>query len=159
VRAHVLSGKGAYVPRGFEEALRIATPEGDVFLLPRAHPVHLDDGTISGATVILQDITRLHRFEELKNDLVATAAHELRTPMTSPRRAIHLCIGGGAGPLTPKQADLLYAAREECERLQSTVDELLDLARLQEGRVELRRRRVDVATLVRGAIEPLEPTA
>ena len=49
-----------------------------------------ETGEVVGATLILQDVTRLRRFDELKNDLVATVAHEFRTPLTSLRMAIHL---------------------------------------------------------------------
>jgi PAS domain S-box-containing protein len=76
VRAHVLGGKGAYSPKGYEEALRVVTEDGDRYLLPRATPVYDERESIVGATMILQDVTRLRRFDELKNDLVATVAHE-----------------------------------------------------------------------------------
>jgi signal transduction histidine kinase len=115
--------------------------------------VYLEQEGITGATVILQDVTRLHRFDELKNNLVATVAHEFRTPLTSLRMAIHLCLEEVAGPVTEKQADLLYAAREDCERLQSIVDELLDLARMQAGRIELQQLMTAPAALVDAAIE------
>jgi K+-transporting ATPase KdpC subunit len=108
---------------------------------------------IAGTTVILQDVTKLHRFDELKNDLVATVAHEFRTPLTSLQMAIHLCLEETAGPVTEKQADLLYAAREDCERLQTIVDELLDLARLQAGRVQLQPLPTAVSSLVEAAVE------
>ncbi|HSP99006.1 MAG TPA: HAMP domain-containing protein, partial [Candidatus Dormibacteraeota bacterium] len=124
-RGHVLSGRGAYVPRLFEDAVRRPSAgNGDLYYLARATPVYDEQGNISGATVILQDVTRLHRFDQLKNDLVATVAHEFRTPLTSLHMAIHLCLEEAAGPLTDRQADLLHAAREDCERLQRIVDEL-----------------------------------
>src|SRR5262249_44792820 len=113
-RAHVLSGKGSYVPRGYEEAVRVDLPEGARFFLPRASPVYGEESGISGATVILQDVTRLKRFDELKNDLVATVAHEFRTPLTSLRMAIHILAEQTVGPLTEKQADLIHAARQDC---------------------------------------------
>ncbi|HVO27599.1 MAG TPA: ATP-binding protein [Candidatus Margulisiibacteriota bacterium] len=153
VRGHVLAGKGSYVPRGFDEALCIKAPEGERYLLPRATPVYAEQGGVAGATVVLQDVTRLRRVDELRNDLVATVAHEFRTPLTSLRMAIHLCIEQTAGPLTEKQADLLYAAREDCERLQSMVDELLDLARIQGGRVELQQRPTPPDALVAAAVD------
>ncbi len=133
VRAHVLSGKGAYVPRGFEEAITVEQRGEERSFLPRAEPIYEEEGGVVGVTVVLQDITRWRRFDELRQDVVSTVAHQFRTPLTSLRMAIHLCLEGQAGPLTAKQKDLLYASREECERLQSMVDELLDLARLQSG--------------------------
>jgi signal transduction histidine kinase len=154
LRAHVLGGKGPYVPRGFEEALRVAaTPEGERTFLPRAAPLYGESGAVGGAVVILQDVTRLSRFEELRNDLVATVAHELRTPLTSLRMALHLCTEEVAGPLTPKQADLLFAARDDCERLQIIVDDILDLSRLEAGRTDLERRRVQPQAMVELAVE------
>ena len=137
VSAHVLGGKGAYTPRGFEEALRLNPGDGERFFLPRANPIYGEDGAVLGVTVLIQDVTRLRHFDELKNDLVATVAHEFRTPLTSLRMAIHLCTEQVAGPLNEKQAELLFAAREDTDRLQGIVDELLDLARIQAGRFEL----------------------
>ena len=92
VRTHVLAGDGPYVPRGFDEAVLVSSSEGAMALLPRATPVVGEGGGVLGATVVLQDVTRLRRFDELKNDLVATVAHEFRTPLTSLRMAIHLCV-------------------------------------------------------------------
>ncbi|QRN97157.1 HAMP domain-containing protein [Archangium violaceum] len=154
VRVHVLGGKGPYLPRGYEEAVRVEGPEGDRWLLPRGSPVYGEGGGVVGATVLLQDVTRLRRFDELKNDLVATVAHEFRTPLTSLRMAIHLCLEEVAGPITEKQADLLSAAREDCERLQGIVDDLLDLSRLQAGRLVLEVREVSTEAVLEAALAP-----
>jgi signal transduction histidine kinase len=153
IRSHILSGKGAYVPKGFEDAVQLGTLLGDRYFLPRGAPVYETRGVIVGVTVILQDVTRLRRFEELKNDLVATVAHEFRTPLTSLRMAVHLCTEQVAGPLTEKQAELLYAAREDCDRLQAMVDDFLDLSRIEAGRVELYPLLTPVAELIENAVE------
>jgi NtrC-family two-component system sensor histidine kinase KinB len=153
VRQHVVGGKGAYSPRGLEESFRLATPDGDRHFLPRATPVYTEGGAVAGTTIVLQDVTRLQRFDELKNDLVATVAHEFRTPLTSLQMAIHLCVEQVVGPLTEKQADLLHTAREDCGRLQSIVEELLDLSRIQSGRVELHCEPLEVEALVEKALE------
>ncbi|HEX7406392.1 MAG TPA: ATP-binding protein [Candidatus Binatia bacterium] len=153
VRDHVLSGKGVYTPKGFEEATRISFASGDRFFLPRATPVYAEEGGIAGATVIFQDVTRLRRVDELRNDLVSTVAHELRTPLTSLGMAIHVCLEQVPGPLTGKQADLLYGARDDCERLQSIVDELLHLARIQGEQITLDQRPTSPASLIETAVE------
>lgn len=159
VKDHVLAGKGPCSPKGFQEAVCVPTPEGVRYFLPRATPLYAQPQGIAGATVILQDITRLHRFEELRNDLIATVAHEFRTPLTSLRMAIHLCVEQAAGPLTEKQMDLLHAAREDCERLQGIVDDLLDVTRLREGKVELKRRAVSPEDLLTQAVEARQAEA
>ena len=153
LRAHALGGKGAYVPRGFEDALRAQTPDGERIFLPRATPIYGESGAVSGAALVLQDATRLFRFDELKNDLVATVAHEFRTPLTSIQMALHLCTEEVVGPLTPKQADLLFAAREDCDRLRVIVDDLLNLSRIESGHIELHRRRATPAELVDAAVD------
>lgn len=137
VLEHVLGGRGAWAPRGFDEAVRVPSPEGERSLLARGAPVYDAEQNITGATVVLQDVTRLRRFDELKSDLVSTVAHEFRTPLTSMRMAVHLCLEGAAGPLTEKQLDLLHAARLDCERLQQMVDDLLDLSRIEGGRIQI----------------------
>jgi two-component system, NtrC family, sensor histidine kinase KinB len=152
-RDHVLSGKGNYVPKGFEDAVAAAAVEGERWYLPRATPLYSEADGVTGVTVIVQDVTRLRRFDELRNDMVATVAHEFRTPLTSLRMAIHLCVEGAAGELTEKQLDLLGAAREDCERLQAIVDDLLDLARLQAGRIEIDREPVRPESLVERAVD------
>jgi len=159
MREHVLGGRGAYVPKGLEEATAVPTREGPRYFLPRANPVAGEDGGVVGMTVILQDVTRLRRFDELKTDMVATVAHEFRTPLTSLRMAIHLCADEAVGPLNTKQADLLFAARDDCERLQSIVDDLLDLSRIQAGRIELNRRSVSAAALIERALDEHRATA
>ena len=153
VRSHVLGGNGAYLPKGLEEAVRVATPQGERRLLPRGTPVYSEQGDVIGTSIVLQDVSRLLSFEELRNDLVATVAHEFRTPLTSLHMAIHLLSEQAAGPVSEKQADLLFAARDDCERLQSIVDELLDLSRISGGKLELRTADVDVESLARKAIE------
>ena len=153
VRGHVLGGHGAHLPKDLSEAVRVATPVGERRLLPRGSPVYSEQGAVVGSAVVLQDVTRLLSFDELRNDLVATVAHEFRTPLTSLHMAIHLLAEQAAGPLVEKQLELLYAAREDCARLQATVEELLDLSRIQSGRLELHLASTEARELAERAIE------
>ena len=141
------------MPRGLEDAIVVSTPDGERALLARAAPLYAEEGDVIAATIVLQDVTRLRRFEELRNDLVATVAHELRTPLTSLRMAVHLLAEETVGPLVAKQADLVFAAREDCDRLQSIVDELLDLSRIQADRVELHAHPLDPEQLIGEVID------
>jgi signal transduction histidine kinase len=104
-------------------------------------------------------VTRLRRVDRLRDDLVSTVAHQFRTPLTSLRMAVHLCLEGAAGPLPDKALDLLQAAREEAERLQAMVEELLDLARLQAGKVELDREPLSAESLLRTAQQAMQSQA
>ena len=162
VRQKALADEAGYAPAGFDEAVRVSvsSSEGnDLFLLPRASRVTTEQGGLVGVTIILQDVTRVLRFDELKNNLVATVAHEFRTPLTSLRMAVHLCAEESVGPLNDKQLDLMQAARQDTERLQQIVDDLLDLSRIQSGRMELHRRQVSAESLVREAVLPFAAAA
>jgi len=159
VQQHVLAGRGPYLPQGFEEAVQVSTQSGTRHLLPRATPLYTEESGVVGVTIVLQDVSRLMRFDELKNDLVATVAHEFRTPLTSLRMAIHLCAEEIVGPLTEKQADLLGTARDECERLQGIVDDLLDLSRIQAGRIELRAEVIEPGRMLSDAANALRQEA
>lgn len=159
VRDHVFSGRGPYSPRGFEEAVRLTVRGEERSFLPRATPVYETRHAVTAAAVVLQDVTRARRVEELKGDWVATVAHEFKTPLTSLRMAVHLCLEGAVGPLTEKQADLLQTGREDCERLQGLVDELVDLTRFSSERMELRRDSLRADALLRQAVKAHQPRA
>ena len=148
LRDHALQGKGAVVSRGLEDAIAVPGPDGERFFTPNAAPVYEEGLGVVGAAVVLRDVTALRRLDALRTDLVSTVAHQFRTPLTSLRMAIHLCLDGVAGPLSPKQDELLHAAREECERLQHLVEEILDLARLQSGSIDLELERTEADALL-----------
>jgi signal transduction histidine kinase len=153
LRPQVLGGKGPYTPSDLAEAIRVSSSEGAKYFLPGTAPVCETLGGIVGATVVLQDVTSLRRLDELRNDLVATVAHELRTPLTSLRMALELCLEQAVGPLTEKQAEVLYTAQKDCKRLQTIVDGLLDLSRIEAGCVEIHQQPMSIAALVQAALE------
>jgi len=152
-RTHVLAGKGPYLPKGFEEAVRVVVGGVEGYYLPLASPVYGDTGNLAGVTVVLRDVGVLRKLDDMSSDLVATFAHEFRTPLTSLHMAIHVCLEQLAGPLTEKQQELLHAGREECERLQSMINDLLDIARIQAGRMEMSKRRVELRPVLDVVVE------
>ncbi len=155
----VLRTGAPLIPAATDDPLRIDGADGPVLLLARGAPVRVVEGDIVAATVVLQDVTRLVRAAEMRDDLVSTVAHEFRTPLTSLRMAIHLCLEDVAGPTTPKQQELLAACRSDCERLQRLVDEMLDLARVRSGAAHGTAQPVAAADLVRGAAEGVASAA
>ncbi|MFO0584868.1 MAG: ATP-binding protein [Anaeromyxobacter sp.] len=142
-----------YLPNRLDEAVTVARGGGPRTFLPHASPLRTRDGAVNGVTVVLQDVTRLARFDQLRSDLVATVAHEFRTPLTSLQMAVHLCGDGAAGPITDEQRRLLGAARQDCTRLLDTVEEILDLSRIQAGKLELEPVPLAAGELVARALE------
>ncbi|MBF0309119.1 MAG: HAMP domain-containing protein [Magnetococcales bacterium] len=158
VLAHLLSGKGAWLPTSFNEAIPLPLESGTTWFLIRAVPLLGDQG-LAGATLVLQDVSRMRRFMELRNDLVATVAHELRTPLTSLHMAIHLCHHGSVGELNDTQTQLLEGAGEDCQRLQTIVDDLLDISRIESGKWLMKREPVNIRELLEVAWQRLADLA
>lgn len=159
--AGVVEGGRALAPADFSGVVVVAHPDGEHALLPLATPINdAVTGELVGVTVLLQDVTRLRRLDELKGNLVQTVAHELRTPLTSLGMALHLALDERvSGVLPARLADLLATAREDALRLRRLVEDLLDLSRIQEGRVTLRCEAVGVAGLLDETREALRSAA
>ncbi len=105
------------------------------------------DRTLSGIVLLLRDVTRLKEVERLKSEFVMAASHELRTPLTSLGMSIDLLLENLAQGLAEKDRDLLQAAHEEVQRMKALVNDLLDLSKIEAGRIELEFEKVQIQTL------------
>jgi signal transduction histidine kinase len=157
--AEALRDQRPYKPEGFDHAFVLRVDNQDRFFLPFVLPIQDPFGNTLGAAVLLQDVTRFRLLDEVKSDLVATVSHELKTPLTSLRLALHLLLEEIVGPLTPKQAELLLDARENAERLLARINNLLDLARLERGREQLDFQPEQPAALLQEAADAIRPRA
>ena len=92
-----------------------------------------DHDHLLGAVTLLEDITHLREIDRLKSDFIATASHELRTPLTSIQMGVYLLLERAAGELTEKQVEVLSACRDDCDRLDKLMRDLLDLSRIEAG--------------------------
>ncbi|NTV63796.1 MAG: GAF domain-containing protein [Oscillochloris sp.] len=112
-------------------------------------------GEILGGVVIYHDITREEIADRLKTELVATASHELRTPMTSIRGFVDMLMLGTFGEVTPAQREPLRVIKNNVVRLVLLIDELLDMSRVEAGEVRLRREEMNLAEVLRDVIAVL----
>jgi DNA-binding response OmpR family regulator/signal transduction histidine kinase len=151
VRGHVADRGGAYVV----EEVRI----GDRTLASTVSPVVERAGRLAGVAVALRDVTEQKQLEARKEEFVQVVSHELRTPLTSITGALDLVLGGLAGEIAPKQARYLKMARDSSEKLNGMVDDLLDVARLAKGKLEMQPALVFLDELVRTAAERYQPAA
>lgn len=141
----------AFRPRGYESAIRIPG-EPERYFQPQAVPILAEDKTLVGVTLVLTDVTSLRRLDETKSGLLSVVSHELKTPLTSIRMATHLLLDGSVGPLTPRQTDLLSAAREDGDRLHAIIESLLDIGRLESGRGLMELEPVRAERLIEDAV-------
>jgi signal transduction histidine kinase len=147
-RDAVLTQSRPLLPDSLADAMRWITAEGERYFLVRASPLESEETGGAGVIVVAQDVTRFRRIDALKSDVVATVSHELKTPLTSLRLATHMLLDEATGPLQSMQRELAVTARDETERLQSTVNELLDLVRIEREAGALNRVSVNATVLL-----------
>lgn len=135
----------AFKPGEFLEE-RIELEDGRVISV-RLSPVHMGDQFL-GTVSIFRDITREVELDRLKSEFVATVSHELRTPMTSIKGYADLLLLGAAGPISEQQQRFLETIKANADRLSILVNDLLDISRIDQGRMELKFNWIDVADLL-----------
>ncbi len=115
-------------------------------------PVHGTTGSLLGVVLLLRDVTRLAELDRLKSEFVMTASHELRTPLTSIGMSLDLLLEGAIKKLNEKEQQLLTAAHEDLQRLKVFVSNLLDLSKIEAGKMEMELSSIPVRMLFEKAV-------
>lgn len=124
----------------------------------RVSPMRVGEQPL-GAVAVLEDVTYLREVDRLKTEFIGVASHELRTPVTSLLLAVQLLQEGAVGPLTPAQAQLVAAQREDLLRLERLLRDLLDLTKLESGATALHPEPLAVTELLDTALEGIRAEA
>lgn len=139
------------------EDFRIIRPEPRLLQCFSAPVMDIHDRYL-GRILVFRDITREREMERMKSDFVSNVSHELRTPLTSIQGALQLVLGpprGGRVGIAdgiPKRArDLLTISLNNTERLIRLINDLLDIAKIEQGRIQLRREALAPEDLCRDA--------
>ncbi len=117
----------------------------------RLSPVSHHDGRISGAVMVLHDVTDQRNFERVRNEFVLRASHELRTPVTGIQMAFSLLRERLRFPPESREADLLATVHDEMQRLVRLINDLLDFSRYQSGQQKLDLAPCDIASMLGAA--------
>jgi len=110
-------------------------------------------------TVVIRDISERKETERAKDEFISSVSHELRTPITSIRGALGLMKANKKNPLVDKTLMLVNLAYKNCERLEALVNDILDIERMDSGKLEFNREPIDIVNLVKQAIEVSKPYA
>ena len=149
--------------RAFDREFRVrGTDRKWHSILGRAAPMRDENGEVCGFAGIHLDIQRLKQVEnelreldERKNEFLATLAHELRNPLAPLRNGLEvLRIAHDNKPMAEKARSMMERQLHQMVRL---VDDLLDVSRVSRGKIELRRDNVELAAVLRNAIETSQP--
>ncbi|MDP2599168.1 MAG: ATP-binding protein [Deltaproteobacteria bacterium] len=105
-----------------------------------------------GGVITFQDISERKRVEDQKDEFISNLSHELRSPLTIIKGAIWNLKDGIMGKLTEKQAKLVETTSRHIDKLSRLVEEVLEISRLQSGKVQITRRRVNIAHVIEATI-------
>ena len=140
--------------------------QGEVF----ADQFELDNGSIIavslspvlwraqflGTVSIFRDITHEVQLDRLKSEFVANVSHELRTPMTSIKGYVEIMLLGATGEISPQQRHFLEIVKSNTERLGVLVNDLLDVSRIESGRVTLSLQSLNLREIAEDVIQELK---
>ena len=110
-------------------------------------------GAVSGYLGMMADVTERRQMERLKNEFISTVSHELRTPLTSIRGSLGLLAGGVLGPLPEKAGSMVKIAHQNSERLVRIINDILDIEKIEAGKLELHSTRLPLRDLLEQALE------
>jgi len=136
---------------GVTEA-EIMEPEHRI-LEVRTNPVVDRAGRYLGCVSTLHDVTAAREIAVMKNEFVSMVSHELRTPLTSIKGYVDLIVDGEAGEINDIQREFLQIVQENSDRLVSLINDMLDISRIESGRVHLKIEPLEMADVVQGVID------
>ncbi len=155
--AEALESQRPVAGEGMSSVLPLAVDGSERAFRVRTTPMRDNRNRLLGAITLLEDITHLREIDRLKSEFIATASHELRTPLTSVQMGVHLLLEGALGELTDKQNEVLQACRQDCERLDKLMRDLLDLSRIEAGESQPQLATVSARDLLTTAVKELRP--
>lgn len=114
---------------------------------------------VLGRIFVFRDVTRETAVDRMKTEFVSTVSHELRTPLTAIRGYVDLMANGQTGPLTDVQREFLGLVQASTRRLTSLINDMLDMSRIESGRITLKRDSVDYLVLVQETVRMMAGAA
>ena len=118
-----------------------------------------ENGKTIGMVSVLSDITKQKELDELKSNFVANVTHELRTPLIATEKSLSLMLSKATGPLTEPQEQFLAIAQRNLKRLGALLNDLLDLSKLEAGRMTLKQMPSSIEKLITESVEGLDAWA
>ena len=155
--AEALESQRPVAGEGMSSVLPLAVDGLERAFRLRTTPMRDNGNRLLGAVTLLEDITHLREIDRLKSEFIATASHELRTPLTSVQMGVHLLLEGALGELADSQNEVLQACRQDCERLDKLMRDLLDLSKIEAGESQPQLAPVRARELIATIAEELRP--
>ncbi len=107
---------------------------------------------IQGVVAVIRDVTAERELDRQKSGFISIASHQLRTPLSTIRWFLDLLLGGDAGALKSQQREFLQDVYTSTTRMITLVGDLLDVSRIETGRIQMKKKAADLRALIRAAI-------
>lgn len=114
---------------------------------------------IIGTITVFQDITKKHELDQMKDSFLSVAAHQLRTPLGSMRWSMELLLNGDLGKIPKEAKEAVQQIYENSQRMITLVNDLLNVARLDQSKEREEKKAVDIGTLLEGVVKTMHPEA
>ncbi len=115
------------------------------------------DETSSGLVWVLRDVTELAQIDEMKSEFISIVSHELRTPLTAIKGFTDLILEGEVGDISEQQREFLEIVQSNSDRLVALINDMLDISRIEAGRITLNPEEIEISSAIEGAIAALRP--
>jgi len=138
--------------------IRLEEPEHRIMDV-RTDPVLDESGGYLGYVATIHDVTAERDVGQMKNEFVSTVSHELRTPLTSIKGYIDLILDGEAGEINEIQREFLSIVKQNSDRLVELINDMLDISRIDSGRIHLKIQPLEMADLIAGAVDTFQAVA
>jgi PAS domain S-box-containing protein len=119
----------------------------------------VEEERIAGAVVTFRDVTERREVDRMKDEFISVVSHELRTPLTAIRGSLGLLASGKAGEVPARGQRMLEIAVQNTDRLIRLINDILDIERIESGKVAMEPRPVSAAELAQNAAEVMMPMA
>lgn len=113
-------------------------------------------GRQKGWIMLLTDITKEKEIDRMKSEFISTTSHELRTPLAAIKESIMLILDGVVGETTEEQIRFLTIAKRNIERLMALINDMLDISKIETGKIEIKKKPCDVAEVIDGVMSSMQ---
>src|SRR5262249_19880690 len=117
----------------------------------------LSDGRFLGRLYGFRDVTQERELDRMKTEFVSQVSHELRTPLTAIKGFTEMLLDGDAGDITEEQQEYLTIVDSNVDRLVALINDLLDISRIESGRIKLNLAAIDLGEIVRSVVTTMRP--
>lgn len=142
-----------------EKIIQVKANDEEYFLNVVVTTVKDVENNLNGLIVLFQNVTALKQLEKIRTDFIATISHEFKTPLTSIMMGTDLLLNKGIGSLTEDQTSIASAIKEDCDRLSTLVNDIMELTKLESGKAVFELEPCSMVGIIENAYRQFKPFA